>query len=194
MIKKWFFHRANYADPVKYNNQYDNDVCNRENEEMRKVLRSLVSNDLDITDIGCGTGLGRELLNGHRKYLGIDNEPKVIEFCKEHREGGYKLADANKYIDTVDKINPIFLFSMDYLKEEAIRKYINKTDRLLISIHYNKPYLSPTSVYSGRKWLSRIILPEAKKEEILELFQEEGATTYKLLDEEYYYVTILERK
>lgn len=168
----------------------------RENEEIKRIINSNIDNDIDlvITDVGCGTGLGSDLIDNRHQYVGIDRSVKSIEYCKRHNKKGIFInSNAEEAIEYVDSINPIFLFSMDYLSTKTIQKFIEKTDKLFIAIHYNEPYLSQTSIYSGKKWLYRLLHPKRKTNATRALFERFNATTFKLLDEDYYYVTIIKK-
>lgn len=192
-----FFQRANYLEPIKYEEQFDNNICQRENEEIKRIINSNIDIDSNIiiTDIGCGTGLGNTLLNQeHAMYVGIDSSKKSIEYCKQnHKKGHFIQATAENFIKHTTRINPIFLFSLDYLSVRTVYEYLEKTDKIFIAIHYNKPYLSPTSVYKKQKFWFDMIHPKRKKKKLFELLDEFNAERFKLLDEDYYYVTIVRK-
>lgn len=191
--KEIFFKHANYTDPIKYEDQYENEICKRENREIEKILNTYIPDELvPITDIGCGTGLGKSFLTN--PYTGIDRSGRLIEYCRRHHhEGLFLKVDAEDYAEGVSSLNPIFLFSLDYLDLYTIETFIKKTERIFIAIHYNKPYLSETSVYSGKAELFNAINPPPKRKLLYELFKKYNGTTFKLLDEEFYFVTIIEK-
>lgn len=190
MIRKWFFRRANYLNPEKYEQQYDNLLCQRENEEIARIINSNIDNDITIVDVGCGTGLGSQLIENPLRYLGIDENESLIRYCHKHRQGFFYWMDAESFVEGFKKLNPIFIFSLDYLNIRVIKKYLEKTDRIFIAIHYNKPYKSLTSVYSGRKLLFNIIHPFWKRKRIRAILEAYGASTTKLLGEDAYFVSI----
>lgn len=126
--------------------------------------------------------------------MGIDRSKKSIEYCNKHNKDGLFINEkAETFIKDVDSINPLFIFSIDYLSVKTISEFIKKTDKIFIAVHYNKPYLSQTSVYSGRSWLYRLIHPKRKRNAMYALFERHNAKTFKLLDEDYYYVTIIKK-
>lgn len=189
-----FFQKANYLTPEKYEEHFDssNEIVNRENETIKDILTHFIPPDMEITDIGCGTGLGRKLLP-NQQYIGVDSSQNSIDYCKEQYEGIFYCEDAESYINTVDRINPIFLFSLDYLTLETIEKYIKKTDNILIAFHCNKPFLSKTSVYSDKEETYYKLHPKEEIESRLALFETYEAQTFNLLNEEFYYVSIIHR-
>src|SRR5690625_1415965 len=196
VMKNIFFQGANYLEPTKYEEQYNNEICERENEEIKRIINSNIDSDINllITDIGCGTGLGSDLLDERHQYVGVDRSQKSIEYCRKHKKRGtFIKANAENIVKEVKKINPIFIFSIDYLSVKTISEFIKKTDKIFIAVHYNKPYLSQTSVYSGRSWLYRLIHPKRKRNAMYALFERHNAKTFKLLDEDYYYVTIIKK-
>lgn len=101
--------------------------------------------------------------------------------------------DAEKYIDTVDKINPIFLFSIDYLTLETVEKYIEKVDKIFIAVHCNKPYLSKTSVYRNNRKIYYELHPKGELEALRKMFQSYQAETFKMLGEDFYDVSIIKK-
>lgn len=192
MNKSIFFQEANYCDPEKYEDHFDNEIARRENEEIERILRRHIPADVPVTDVGCGSGLGRRLLPYH-EYTGIDLMEKSICFCRKHYHGQFHCIDAGKYIEKVDRLNPIFLFSIDYIPLDVVEKYLQKIDQVMVAVHLNKPYLSQTSVYSGKKDVFEVLHPEWKRKGLLELFQKYGGETFPLLGEEYYWVTVIKR-
>ena len=148
--------------------------------------------DMTITDIGCGSGLGRRLLP-HMDYIGVDAAEKCIEYCKQNYDGTFICGDAAEFIKNVDKLNPIFLFSLDYLDLVTIEQYLQKTDDYFFAVHYNLPYLSSTSVYSGNRELFYEIHPPDEIIARQELLKDFGVITTPLLGELNYKVSILQR-
>lgn len=150
--------------------------------------------NLIITDIGCGTGLGNRLLDSRHQYVGIDSSEKAIKYCRSiYEEGLFIQRDADEAIKHIETVNPLFMFSLDYLSVETIHEFIKKTDKIFMAIHYNKPYLSGTSAYKGDKQAFSTIHPKWKERITRGLFERYDANTFKLLDEEYYYVTIIKK-
>lgn len=188
------FQEANYYEPIKYEEHFNssNEIIEAENEEIKRILIDHINLDLTITDIGCGSGLGRKLLKDI-DYVGIDNAEKSIEYCKEHYKGSFYCEDAESYINRVDSFNPIFLFSLDYLSLDTIEKAINKTDQVFIAVHYNKPFLSKTSIYSSKETIFYELHPVEEIRAKLDLFDRYQAITYKLLDQDYYYISIISK-
>lgn len=193
MLKSVFFKYANYTNPVNYEHQYDNEKCREENREIRRILRVVYPKDLPLTDIGCGTGLGQYLLQEF-PYIGVDRSAAAIAHCRREWLGTFIHTDAKDYIKTVDRLNPVFLFSLDYLKIETIAQYLEKTDELFIAIRYNEPFKSKTSVYSGRERIFRMIHTKKKRERLDRLLHSFGAYEFPLLDEPNYLVTIIDKR
>lgn len=190
-MKNTFFQKARYCDPKSYNEHYNNPICELENCQIQRAIELFIPEDVQITDIGCGTGLVKTLV--HHPYIGIDISPENIAYCKTHYEGEFHAISAEEYIKRIDKLNPIFCFSLEYIDIDAIEQYIKKTERVLIAIHYNKPYLSPTSVYSGKKLLFDTLHPEKRRKEIQDLLDSYKAFSYALMGEEYYRISVIKR-
>lgn len=193
VTKNTFFHEANYYEPQKYEEHFDekNKNVKRENEEIKRILDLNLPQGIRVTDIGCGTGLGRRLIS--HDYTGIDVSEANIRYCKKHHEGRFFNIDADLFTETVDRINPVFLFSIDYLELSIIEKYIQKTDQVFVAVHYNRPYLNPSSVYYERKNEFNAIHPRWRRIKMNQLFREYGGETFPLLGEEYYWVTVIRK-
>lgn len=190
MLKRLFFKIANYTDPTNYEKQYDNPKCQNENEEIKRILNTEIPHTLPITDIGCGTGMARSLLTN--PYIGIDRSEKQIAYCREtYPNSLFIQTEADDYSKLVDRLNPLFLFSIDYLDLKTVERYIQKTDRVFIAIHYNQPYLSETSVYSGREFIYNLFHPKKKRYQLQALFKRYGGVSFPLCREPFYTVTII---
>lgn len=194
--KHSFFQEVSYSIPSIYENKFDeqqNEIVRAENQEIESILKSNIPESMSITDIGCGSGLGRRMLK-NEDYTGVDMLKEAVEYCQEHYKGTFIQASAEDYIKLVEKINPIFLFSIDYVDLESIEEYLIKTGDIFIAVHYNEPYKSETSVYSGNEDKYRELHPIEQVHERLLLFDRYNAVTYRLLDQNYYYVTILDKR
>lgn len=77
-----------YYDSVAsdYDSIYTDDVSLAENTIIGGIIAKLANNDSSILDLGCGTGLGYELLLARGKenvsYTGIDISPGMIQVAK----------------------------------------------------------------------------------------------------------------
>lgn len=129
-------------------------------------------------------------------YIGIDRVVNNIEYCNEifKYRSLFMYVDAEKYIETVQKLNPIFIFSIDYLSLPVMEEYIKKMDDIFIAVHYNKPYKSLTSVYSENELLFETIHNRKTIDQRLNLIQKYGGKTYRLLEHDYYYVSIIKKE
>lgn len=185
------FQESNYSNPKKYDDNFDNDIGKREDNEIQRILLENLNPDITVTDIGCGTGLGRTLIDN--EYIGVDRLAETTEHCKNNLKGTFIHESAESYIKKVDSLNPIFLFSIDYLDVDVMEEYINKTEDTFIAVHCNRPYLHTISVYSGKEDVYYDLHPKEDIEARLELFDSYGGETFKLLGQEFYYVTIIKK-
>jgi len=146
---------------------------------------------MNVLDIGCGTGLGLTLIDCN--YIGVDKSLNMIKYCREkYRVGNFINCNAYNYIkNSKDKTNVISLFSLNYMNPNIINEIYKKLDKVFIAVHYNKPYKSSHSLYTNKK-LFFYLLHAINKYKIKKLFKKYNAVTYKLLDLDYYYITILE--
>jgi SAM-dependent methyltransferase len=195
--KNTFFQKANYFEPAKYDEHFnpeENKVVRRENEEIRAALDcNMIFEKMRITDIGCGSGLGRKLVPPDTRYTGVDSSKNSIDYCKQNYEGTFICKDAADYIKGIDALNPIFLFSLDYLSLETIEEYLQKTDALFFAVHCNQPYLHPYSVYANKKDVYYELHPREEIQKRIDLLDLYGVITTPLLDEPYYYLSILQK-
>lgn len=189
--KEDFFTQVGYDNPDDYNERFNNRIAEIEDAEIQAILKENIPEDIVVTDIGCGTGLGRTLIDN--EYIGVDQTIEAIEYCKEHHEGTFINKSVEEYIKTVDSLNPITLFSLDYIELDTVEEMIQKTDKVFIAIHYDKPYKSKTSVYSKDKKTYYELHPKKVIKERMNLFKKYNAETYNLLGQDYYYVTIIKK-
>lgn len=187
------FKEIMYSNPETYNDKFSNDIANRENEEIRRILKQHIPNETTVHDIGCGAGLGRELLGTDFKgnYYGIDSIIESVVHCRLNYEGIFLCEEAETFIKNEESVNPIFIFSADYMSTETLEAYIQKTDEVFIAVHYNEPFLSETSYYSGQENTFYDLHPAEAQRDKLSLFERYNGDTFRLLDQDYYYVTII---
>lgn len=187
------FKKVMYSDPEEYNGKFSNEIAERENKEIQRILAKHIRPDSIVHDIGCGTGLGRELLGDTftGDYYGIDNIIESVVHCRVNLKGIFLHETAEKFIEHEKVVNPLFIFSADYMDIETLEAYIQKTDEVFIAVHYNEPYLSQTSYYQDQEETFHELHPPHMQLEKLSLFERYGGDTRRLLDEDYYYVTVI---
>ena len=166
-----------------------------ENIELNRIINENIDEFTHVLDIGCGTGLCYKLLNkeNNKNYLGIDNQSSMIRWCKNKYNNIFYLVKAEEYIININRLDTcISLFSLNYMNTKIIKNIYKKMDNKFIAVHYNKPYLCKNSAYYKQK-LYFYLVHGIKKLRIKYIFWRLGAKTYKLLNKDYYYVTILEK-
>ena len=176
--------------------RYNNFDCKIENKEIKKILEKYITLNDVILDIGCGTGLFLKLNIPYKYYYGIDKEKNNVLYCYEKYITDYdktfiecKIEDFIKNRKVENNVI-LFLFSLDYIKISTIERLL-KEKKYFIAIHYNKPYLSKNSIYYNTK--KRFILYNTiNKFRIKKLFKKYNVKTKKLLNDDYYYVSVKE--
>lgn len=176
----------------EYDCYYNNEQGILENQEIERLIKENTIGH--ILDIGSGTGLGFELANS-KDYVGIDIDAERIRLAQEkYGEQYFEKCDAQKYIKSRNNIESIIsLFSINYMRPSIIQDIVLKAKNILI-IHYNKPYLeSSSSYYAGDKEHFDKIHKNTKTELEYWLIKYNFKTT-KLLNQDYYYVSILKKE
>lgn len=82
----------------KYPFLYGDEISRAENDCVARFFRNHlgISQDARVLDLGCGAGLGSQLLNTVN-YVGIDIAPKMVELAKrEHAKGDFLEGDMER--------------------------------------------------------------------------------------------------
>lgn len=66
----------------RYDAYYQDGYSTRENETVKRLIRRHLKESWHTLDIGCGTGLGKDLLPPHRRYTGIDPAADMIRLAR----------------------------------------------------------------------------------------------------------------
>jgi len=189
----------NFVTPEDYENFYKNRQCLRENCAIEWILNRHIGKGEDVIDFGAGTGLGWELVkNITQSYIGIDNNADRVNYANSKvKNQGLKFitSDAYSYSKFITGgRNSIFLFSINYIDTKILDELCNKLTGKIIIVHYNKPYLAnSSSEYKGDKERFERI-HQKNKERLLQRIDFYKGITTKLLNENFYYLSIIDTK
>lgn len=110
----------------------------KENAEIRFLIRSHFGYVSKIIDLGCGTGLGQDLIPYGIEYIGVDVDADMVEHCRACRPGRFFRLDALAAIDSFEGPK-MALFSLTDFSYRAIFKF--SQEKKALAIAYDRPYL-----------------------------------------------------
>jgi len=112
--------------------------CRSVLENNFKAIRALIRSDLKLgqgqrtLDLGCGPGAFSDLFDGD-DYVGLDLNPRYINYARHHRKGTFVVGDATK-IDLPDRrFDQILIFGLlHHLPDDAVRAVLKEAKRVLV--------------------------------------------------------------
>lgn len=183
-------------NPQEYDQFYIGEQVLRENREIKRILHKYIPKESCVLDIGSGTGLGYILLDGlATEYTGVEINTEKVQFSAEKYRKNTKWVNKSAEIEIKQPLYYdaiISLSSINYMEPEIIADLFNKAKTTII-VHYNKPYLSgSSSEYWDNKERFKFLHQENKRRirEELMIFE---AKTFRLCNQEYYWVSIIEK-
>lgn len=180
------------TDPDNYEAYYANEQCYKENREIQKILLSELKPGGSILDLGSGLGLGYELLGRPPNYIGLDISARMVQKCHSRYNGVFLLGDAEEYVSCANYLdNVIALFSFNYMRPSLVDVIMSKLRGTFIMVRYNEPYRKNSgSAYRGLRELFDYWHGGSSKE-LDSRLAAHSAKTFKLLGEDYFYVSVL---
>jgi SAM-dependent methyltransferase len=109
----------------------------------RKLYPILRHNDVAsvrrVLDVGCGPGTNAAYF-AHTDYLGIDLNPRYIEFARRHYAGNFAVADATTFQGAVERPFDFILLNslLHHIDDEGVTRILSSLRTLLAvggSIH-----------------------------------------------------------
>ncbi len=179
--------------PENYDEGYNNVCSHREDARVRQFLADNLVAGLPVLDLGCGTGFGYEILGQPADYRGVDINAGYVEIARSKFQADFNVGSAEEVVRSSKKLgNVIALWSLNYMEPSIIYDIHQRSEGVFVAVHLNKPYIetSASHWYRGLKELFEA-KHSVRQEEIAGIFTQLRAKTYKLLDEPYYYVTIM---
>jgi len=179
--------------PENYDEGYNNIHSHREDARVRQLLADNLVAGLPVLDLGSGTGFGYDLLGQPANYKGVDINPGFVEVARSKFQADFSACSAEEAVRSSGELgNVIALWSLNYMEPSIIYDIHQRIKGAFVAVHLNQPYIetSASHWYRGLKeffeWKHSV-----RQQEIAGIFTQLGAKTFKLLDEPYYYVTVM---
>lgn len=102
------------------------------NRKIREFIRDALPADPEgkILDVGCGSQDYSRILAG--RYVGIDFNPKYIDFCSQNYEGEYHVMDAARLDFPDDSFDSVFNVGLcHHLRRDQIEQAFAEWQRVL---------------------------------------------------------------
>ena len=124
----------NYYDKFIGHLKYDHIRENPRHTKVKRDLKGIIKEEMNVLDLGCGTGIITKYIAGlGAKVIGIDLSPKLIEFAKNnsfHENAEYRVGDIIKVDLGKKKFDVICLCDiMEHIPREKIPHLIENIER-----------------------------------------------------------------
>jgi SAM-dependent methyltransferase len=103
------------------------------------AVRGLVRRHLSLDakrrtlDLGCGPGILSDLFESH-DYVGVDSNPRHVDFARGNRRGTFVLEDARHVDLPDDRFDQVLIFGLLHqLPDDDVRTVLAEARRLLVS-------------------------------------------------------------
>ncbi len=184
-------------DPKIYDQAYSDPGCLIENAEIKRIFQDRVQPGqvMRLADLGCGTGFGYDVCGQPLNYTGVDVSWGSVSIARgKFPNAEFRRQWAEDYISRQKKLFCVTsFFSLNYMVPDIIRMVAERLVRggAFFAVHYNRPYLTSNSHWYHD--LKEFFLHKHAKrqQQIKAVFDSYNAETFNLLDEPYYFVTIL---
>lgn len=191
-----------YDNPKAYEQKYAGSAqVKKEDDEFVRVAVELLDMDDDVVDLGCGTGLGFQLLHDKFRgnYFGVDLSGEMIKECRtryaKEPRAYFGQSDCYKYMDELSywrgrvvHRSCISLYALDLMNPKIVRLISNAFDGACVFLVFNEPWMpGSASLWAGAKE-EYDKQARANSEEVRRQLREHGFTLTRFCDQDYYYL------
>lgn len=123
-----------YYDNFLGHLKYDHIRENPRHAKIKKDLKGIIKEEMNVLDLGCGTGITTKYIAGlGAKVIGIDISPKLIQFAKRnsnHRDIEYRIGDVTNFsLDKKDFDVICLIDIMEHIPRAKIPRLIKNIER-----------------------------------------------------------------
>ncbi len=124
----------NYYDNFLGHLRYDHIRENPRHIKVKRDLKGIIKEEMNVLDLGCGTGITTKYIAGlGAKVIGIDISPKLIQFAKrnsDHQNIEYRIKDITNFsLDKKDFDVICLVDIMEHIPRERIPYLIENIER-----------------------------------------------------------------
>lgn len=124
----------NYYDNFLGHLSYDHIRENPRHIKVKRDLKGIIKEEMNVLDLGCGTGITTKYIAGlGAKVIGIDISPKLIQFARrnsDHQNIEYRIEDITNFsIDKKDFDVICLVDIMEHIPRERIPYLIDNIER-----------------------------------------------------------------
>lgn len=103
-----------------------------------KAIRAVIRKDLKLgqglrtLDLGCGPGAFSDLFEKD-DYVGVDLNPRYIDYARHHRKGTFVVGDATRIELPDRRFDQVLIFGLlHHLSDDAVRSVLKEARRVLV--------------------------------------------------------------
>lgn len=124
----------NYYDNFLGHLKYDHIRENPRHTKVKKDLKGIIKEEMNVLDLGCGTGISTKYIAElGAKVIGIDLSPKLIQFARKnsnHQNIKYRVGDITNFNINKKEFDVICLIDiMEHIPRTRITCLIEKIKR-----------------------------------------------------------------
>lgn len=102
-----------------------------------KAIRAVIRKDMKLgqglrtLDLGCGPGAFSDLFEKD-DYVGVDLNPRYIDYARHHRKGTFVVGDATRIELPDRRFDQVLIFGLlHHLSDDAVRAVLKEAKRVL---------------------------------------------------------------